>query len=598
MTSGAAPVLRVFDLSVLYIGRSGPNQTVRDVSFELRAGRICGLVGESGSGKSTAALAAIGWKTATQRRLGGRSELAGSDLFRMDPKALRAAWGRRIGYVPQEIGGSLHPTYRIRTQFREALRVKLGLTAPEADRRSIDLLAAARIPEPAAALGRFPHEFSGGQLQRIAIALALVLEPEILILDEPTTDLDVTTQQSVTKILRDLVAREGVAALFITHDLALLAEIADDLIVMYAGEVVEAGPVGDVIRAPQHPYTRALLDAVPSADRALTPRGIPGMPPGHVVEGRCGFSDRCEFADERGRTGAPPLTMVGHDRLVRCWRAGELALASTQAPARIVGGTAAAAVLEVRELRCAYGTGRNRLVAVQGASLAVQAGGVAALVGESGSGKSSIGRVIAGIIPAEAGQILVDGAVIPMDPRRRTREQRRAIQIIFQNPSGSLNPRRTVGDLLRHIAGRFLDGPPEIRWDSVRETLAAVQLSDSLMDRYPSQLSGGQRQRVAIASAFIVRPRLVICDEITSGQDVSVQAAILRTLTDLRERFGTAVLFISHDLGVVRSVADHVYVMRQGEIVDQGPSESLFSTPGHAYTKDLLNAVPTISATI
>lgn len=596
MTSATAPALQVADLSVAYVGRSGPNQTVRDVSFALRAGRICGLVGESGSGKSTAALAAIGWNTATQQRLGGSSELAGKDLFRMNPGELRATWGRRIGYVPQEIGGSLHPTYRIRTQFREALHVNLGLAAAEADRRSIDLLAAARIPDPAGALGRFPHEFSGGQLQRIAIALALVLQPEILILDEPTTDLDVTTQQSVTKILRDLVAREGVAALFITHDLALLAEIADDLIVMYAGEVAEAGPMRDVIRAPQHPYTRALLDAVPSADRAVTPQGIPGMPPGHVVEGRCGFSDRCEFADERGRTAAPPLTIVGNDRFVRCWRAGELALASTQAPARIVGGTATAAVLAVDGLRCAYGTGRNRLVAVQGASLMVQAGGVAALVGESGSGKSSIGRVIAGIIPAEAGQILLDGTPIPMEPRRRTREQRRAIQIIFQNPSGSLNPRRTVGDLLRHIASRFLDGTPERRWESVRETLAAVQLSDSLMDRFPSQLSGGQRQRVAIASAFIVRPRLVICDEITSGQDVSVQAAILRTLTELRERFGTAVLFISHDLGVVRSIADHVYVMRQGEIVDQGPSETLFTTPGHAYTKDLLDAVPSISA--
>ena len=596
MTGPGAPVLQVSDLSVAYIGRSGPNQTVRDVSFELRAGRICGLVGESGSGKSTAALAAIGWDTVTQRRLGGTSELAGVDLFRMSPKALREAWGRRIGYVPQEIGGSLHPTYRIRTQFREALHVNLGLAAADADRRSIDLLAAARIPDPAAALKRFPHEFSGGQLQRIAIALALALQPEILILDEPTTDLDVTTQQSVTKILRDLVAREGVAALFITHDLALLAEIADDLIVMYAGEVVEAGPIEEVIRAPQHPYTRALLDAVPSADRAVTPQGIPGMPPGHVVEGRCGFSDRCEFADERGRTSAPPLTAVGDRRLVRCWRAGELTLASTQAPARLIGGTAETAVLEVRGIRVAYGSGRNQLVAVQGASLAVRAGGVAALVGESGSGKSSIGRAIAGIIPVELGQILLDGASIPMEPRRRTREHRRAMQIIFQNPSGSLNPRRTVGDLLRHIAARFLDGPQERRWDSVRETLAAVQLSDALMDRYPSQLSGGQRQRVAIASAFIARPRLVICDEITSGQDVSVQAAILRTLTDLRERFGTAVLFISHDLGVVRSIADHVYVMRQGEIVDEGPSEALFSAPGHAYTRDLLNAVPTISA--
>lgn len=588
--------LEVAGLSVAYVGRSGPNETVRDVSFSLRAGRISGLVGESGSGKSTAALAAIGWHTRVQQRLGGRSELAGVDLFSMPANAIRRIWGKRIGYVPQEIGGSLHPTYRIRTQFREALRVNLGLAAPEADRRSMALLAAARIADPETALSRFPHEFSGGQLQRIAIALALVLEPEVLILDEPTTDLDVTTQQSVTNVLRKLVEREQVAALFITHDLALLAEIADDLIVMYAGEVVEAGPLKDVIRAPRHPYTRALLDAVPSPDRAVTPQGIPGMPPGHVVDGRCGFSDRCRFADERGRTATPPLVIIDGGRLVRCWRASELTLTSTQAPARIHVGMTATPVLDVHGIRCSYGAGAHRFLAVNGASLTVPDGGVAALVGESGSGKSTIGRAIAGIMRVDGGRILLDGAAMPTDPRHRTREHRRAIQIIFQNPSASLNPRRTVGDLLRHIADRFVDGAPEDRWNVVRDTLEAVQLSDSLMGRYPSQLSGGQRQRVAIASAFMVRPRLVICDEITSGQDVSVQAAILRTLTDVRERFGTAVLFISHDLGVVRSIADHVYVMRLGEILDHGPSETVFSSPSHAYTRELLSAIPTITA--
>ncbi len=581
MTTAGTPVLSVTGLGVDYASHSGLTNAVKDVKFVLRSGRICGLAGESGSGKSSAALAAIGWNTDLQRRIAGTSELDGIDLFSLEPKALRRVWGGRIGYVPQEIGGSLHPTYRI-----------------EAARRAVELLSAARIPDPTASLARFPHQFSGGQLQRIALALALALEPEVLVLDEPTTDLDVTTQHSVTSVLRTLVEREGVAALFITHDLALLAEIADDLVVMYAGQVVEAGPIREIVAAPRHPYTRALLDAVPSPERAVTPRGIPGMPPGRVVEGRCAFVERCRYADERGRSAVPPLTEIDGHRLVRCWRGEELALTREVAPARVQRDGHQSSILEIRDLVVAYGRGHDRQVAVEGASLTVPEGGVAALVGESGSGKSTLARAIAGVVAAERGEIVLAGKVLPRAPGQRTRDDRRAIQIIFQNPASSLNPRRTIGDLLRHIATRFIDGPPAARWAAVREVLDDVQLPEELMGRYPSQLSGGQRQRVAIASAFIARPKLVICDEITSGQDVSVQAAVLRTLSDLRERYGCAVLFVSHDLGVVRSVADRVYVMQRSKIVERGSAEAIFDTPRHPYTRELLSSVPSIEAAL
>ncbi len=636
--TGAA--LAVSGLTVDYRSAGGDVRVLRDVGFDLRPGRVLGLVGESGSGKSTAALAAIGWTDATLRRVAGRSLLAGADLCALGPAELRRRWGRRIGYVPQEIGGALHPTFRIRAQFRETLRINAGLGRRAADERAVALLASVRIPEPALALRRYPHEFSGGQLQRIALALALAPKPAVLVLDEPTTGLDVNSQQLVAAVLRQLVDARAVAVLFISHDLALLAEAADDIAVMYAGEIVEQGPIADVVARPRHPYTRALLNAVPSPLAAVVTEGIPGVPPGRVVDGQCGFAARCDHAIEvclagvpsldrvptldepplagrvpsAGRPAANPADRVPGDRLpedrlpgdrvardrvpgvrlVRCVRGHELELAATPERRRVDPATGRDALLDVVDLTCGYRTHAGLRTAVSEASLRVLAGSVTALVGESGSGKSTLGRAVAGLLEPLAGEIRLAGDPLPSAPRRRTQAQRHQIQLIFQNPGTALNPRRRVGDHLRHVAARFVPGDRAARRAVLAETLDAVQLDPAVLDRYPGQLSGGQRQRVAIAAAFVARPRLVVCDEITSGQDVSVQAAILATLADLRHRFGTSVLFISHDLGVVRSIADHLYVMRHGRIVESGPSEAVFRSPRHDYTRLLLTAVPAV----
>jgi peptide/nickel transport system ATP-binding protein len=596
MSSPSALVLDVAGLGVDYETPDGPINVLRDVGFRLHRGRILGLAGESGSGKSTAALAALGWNDSVQVRTSGSISLNGVDLGTLDATQLRHVWGRQIGYVPQEIGGSLHPSYKVRSQFRETLGLNAGFGHRQADERAIELLAAARISDPRAALKRYPHEFSGGQLQRIAIALALAPDPEVLILDEPTTGLDVTTQQTVAGVLRQLVDDRQVAALFITHDLGLLSELADDLAIMYAGEIVEQGPIGDVVTSPVHPYTRALLDSVPSHTRPVVAAGIAGTAPGRTVAGRCGFAARCAHVGDACLAEEPPLVAVTADRWVRCVRSADLSLVSSVQPVRVRAVTQQRSAIEATAVTCSYHRDGRGQVAVDSVDLSVAEGSVTALVGESGSGKSTLGRVLAGLIRADSGSVALGDTQLPIDPRDRSAQQRRDVQLVFQNASGSLNPRRTVGSHLQHISAKFLGGSPEDRNDAVLTMIDAVQLHAGLLTRYPGELSGGQRQRIAIAAAFIARPRVVICDEITSGQDVSVQAAILQTLTELQRAHGTSVLFISHDLAVVRSIADVVYVMRGGRIVESCVCDDLFENPKHPYTKELLAAIPVLTS--
>lgn len=588
------PILSLSDLSVEYRTSIEDVLALGNVSLEIQPGTIYGVVGESGSGKSTLAMSALGWTTNILNRTGGSSQIDGKNLFDLTPKELRRAWGNSIGYVPQEIGGALHPSYRIRTQFRESLKLNRGMSSEASDARAIELLDAAGLPDPKGALQKFPHQFSGGQLQRIAIALALAPHPELLVLDEPTTGLDVTTQQKVAGVLRDLVAAQNVAALFISHDIALLSEYADVIVVMYAGEIIEVGPSAEILSKPRHPYTRALVDAVPSADEASVPVGIPGLPPGRVVHGKCSFAPRCKFARDICVADKPALLDIGVEHSVRCARVDELQLLKSEATSRPARQAESDVVIEVKDVSCTYRSQGIVTNAVKSASLKLRAGSVAALVGESGSGKSTLGQAISGVRAASSGTIYLDGQVLPVNPKDRTDAQRKDLQLIFQNTGGSLNPRRRVGSHLQHIASKYHKGGRQEQKKAIDEVLAAVQLSPALLDRFPQELSGGQKQRVAIASAFLARPRVVICDEITSGQDVSVQAAILETLAELQHNYGTAVLFISHDLGVVRAISDHVYVLRQGELVESGPTEEVFSAPKHVYTKELLNAVPTI----
>ncbi|MFI5953265.1 dipeptide ABC transporter ATP-binding protein [Cryptosporangium sp. NPDC051539] len=572
-------VLEIRDLTVDYVSRGGRTPTVSDFALTVTSGRIYGVVGESGSGKSTSVLAGIGWTSPALHRVAGSSHVLGEDVCALSDRELRRVWGRRVGYVPQEVGGALHPSFTIRHQFRESLRLNRGLGKGEADARARALLEVAGLPRPAEALTKYPHQFSGGQLQRIAIALALAPGPDVIVLDEPTTGLDVTTQRLVVDVLRRLASQEHVAVVFVSHDIALLAEYADELVVMYAGEIVENGDVSTVLQRPRHPYTRALLDAVPTPHRKQLPVNIPGLPPGRVVLDACAFAPRCAHAQPRCGEEKPKFA-----QRVRCHRAGELNLAPATSNEVRRRRELGSAVLTARDVVVEYARGVR---AVDEVSITLRTGNVTALVGESGSGKSSLGGVIAGLRKPDGGKLEFRGNVLPRDPRRRSRSDRRDIQLIFQSTAGSLNPRRTVGDHLSHVAGCF-DRPAS----AVPGILEAVRLPDALLRRYPAELSGGQKQRVAIAAAFLADPAVVVADEITSGQDVSVQAAILETLARMQDAHRTAVLFISHDLGVVRSIADEVYVMRHGSVVEFGPTDDVFDDPRHEYTLQLLAAAP------
>ena len=585
----------VLDVRGLTVGYAAPGHqptiVVKDVSFSLEPGRILGIAGESGCGKSTTALAGIGFRAPGAVRISGSAFLGAVDLLAASPTALQKIWGREVAYVAQDATAALNPLVKIGKLLAEPLTLHSGLSGRLLRRRSLELLASVGLPDPESAVGRYPHQFSGGQQQRIALAIAMACTPRVLVLDEPTTGLDVTTQAQITHLIKRLVEESGIATLSISHDMAHLATMCHDIAIMYAGEIVERASAADVYSRPRHPYSAALLDAVPTVDEDRTVVGIPGLPPPQVNDEGCAFAERCRFVRDVCSAGHPELMVVASSHEVRCVRADELGVIPARQSALVRRDDVSRAdpLLEVRDLCCSY----NKTLAVDGISFTIARGETLALVGESGSGKSTTLRAVAGLHSPDSGVIAFDSHALAARAVERPREVRRVIQLVFQNPDSSLNPRHKISTILeRPIALFFPELGRKERRARALELLEDVRLDVGLLDKYPQQLSGGQKQRVALARAFAAAPQLILCDEVVSALDVSVQASILELLRRLAHDHSTAVLFVAHDLAVVRTIADRVCVMRAGTINETGDTAAIFARASHEYTRELLAAVP------
>ena len=592
-----APILTVRGLR---IETAAGAEIVGGVDLVLERGQTLGIVGESGSGKTTMALALLGYAARGARIAGGEVEVDGESLLVLSEGALREVRGRLISYVPQDAGQALNPSLRIGASIGDVIRTR----GAEGTSRIRGLLAAVDLPDTDAFARRLPHQLSGGQQQRVTIAMALGCEPPVVVMDEPTTGLDVVTQQSVLREVRRLREERAVSIVYVSHDLAVVSQIADRMAVMYAGRVVEEGPTADLLDNPRHPYTRGLIQSIPNHRRptALVPMegtalGVEDRPRG------CPFAPRCPQRTDACVEALPELIDLGPGldprsrHLVRCLH--HAATPPVEAgPALDSQGPAAArtaAALSVTGLRATHRGRAETVVAAEDITFDVRAGECVALVGESGSGKSTIARCLVGLHRPESGTIALAGTELADRIRKRTVEQRRGIQYVFQNPFQSLNPRRRIGEDLAR-PGRVLRGLSTAQARAeVPELLDRVRLPARLADRFPHQLSGGERQRVAIARALAARPDVLVCDEVTSALDVSVQAAIIEVLASLRADLGVAVLLITHDIGVVAVAADRVLVLEHGLVCESGPTGQILRTPQHPYTRRLIAAAPTLA---
>jgi peptide/nickel transport system ATP-binding protein len=593
-----ASVLRALDLRV-ELANGAP--IVDGVDLPLGAGEILGLVGESGSGKTTTALSIFGYIERGLKMTSKEITLAGEQLS--GKAAFVKARGRLISYVPQNPGTALNPSLRVAAAVEEIMRTHRG--ADDSGQRAYRMFERVGLPGTREFGRRYPHQLSGGQQQRVSIAGALSPDPVVVVLDEPTTGLDVVTQDRILKELVRLRDEQNVAMLYITHDLAVVAQIASRIAVMYAGQIVEEGPAAEVLRHPRHPYTRGLMASTPDHIRPRVLESMAGVAIG-VGErpSGCRFAARCVQCTARCETEAPALEVTSAGQSVRCfeWRstpAVQWRTLTSSAPENAVGPPDASInVLELSHVRAEHRSQGGNVVAASDVSFAVERGGCVALVGESGSGKTTIARVIAGLHPIASGTVTLDGAPLPGLARKRTLEQRRRIQIIFQNPAEALNPRHTVEATIARPAQMLKKLNSAAAEAEVGRLLEAVRLPARLAQRYPRELSGGERQRVAIARALAAGPEVLICDEITSALDVSVQAVVLELLRDLRSEFGASIVFITHDLGVVATVAERICVLDRGLLCETGRTSEVLANPQHPYTRRLLEAAPSLSSAI
>jgi peptide/nickel transport system ATP-binding protein len=582
----------VADLRVALTGRN--LDVIDEINIELRPGEVVGLVGESGSGKTTAGTALLAYSRRGAFIEHGTVTFEGQDILALPWEKIREIRGLKIAYVPQDPGAALNPAIRIGRQIVELLELHDIGTAEERLEGARAGLREVGLPDDDEFLARYPHQLSGGQVQRVALAMAFLPRPKVLVLDEPTTGLDVTTQGMVLKTMGELCRSHRVAALYVTHDLAVVANIADRVAVMYAGQIIELGPREAMFRQPAHPYTRALLDAIPHLSQARALIGIPGSTPG---PGRrplaCRFNTRCEYVQDRCREIEPDDVQVGPDHTAKCLRVGEIGTwdinrgnVSDTDP-----NTARDIILTIDDLKVFYG----RKEVVHGVTFDVAKAEVVALVGESGSGKTTISRCVGGLHKQWTGEVTFEGRPLGKGSRARSAEDRKRIQYIFQNPYLSLNPRLTIAQIVGRPMELFGIAKGKAVRDRVVELLDAVALGPTVLDLQTNRLSGGERQRVAIARALAAEPDLLVCDEITSALDVSVQGSIVALLEELRKTRRISMLFVTHNLALVRSIAARVQVLNAGELVESGFVVEVLDTPKQDYTKRLLASSPAVN---
>jgi len=604
-----APILALQDVRISYFSRTGEANVIPRLSFELARGEAMGLVGESGCGKSTVALAIVRYLGRAGRVVGGRILFEGRDVAALTEGELRAMRGRRIAMVYQDPMASLNPVMTVGRQLMEVPMIHEGIGERAARARALAMLAEVKLPDGEKLLERYPHQLSGGQQQRIVIAMALIAEPALLIMDEPTTGLDVTVEAAVLDLVRELRQRHEMSVLFISHNLGTVVRVCDRIGVMYAGELLEEGSIRQVFANPRHPYTRALLDCLPSLDRDK--RHAPLVPiPGQVAAAvarpsGCGFAARCVHVEPgRCTTQAIPSVPVTGERghRVQCIRAAELPRWERRRTAAVVATEVSTArmALTVTGLRKRYGqrgglfgAGRASVQALNGVNLTAAKGQTLAIVGESGCGKTTLAKILIGLETASEGRVELEGHEVgSVRVEARPAAVKRAVQMVFQNPDSTLNPSHTVGyavgRALRRLRGLAGSGAA----NEVAHLLEVVRLPPELAGRKPHQLSGGQKQRVAIARALAGNPDVIVADEPVSALDVSVQASILNLLNEIQAERDATLIFISHDLSVVRYLADHVAVMYLGTVVELGHVADVFAPPFHPYTEALLSAVP------
>jgi peptide/nickel transport system ATP-binding protein len=595
--------LSVEDLEISYRVRGRQIRVVRDVTFRVGRGESYGLVGESGNGKSTIALAIVRYLARNGRVTAGRIAIDGRDVLALGRNELRDLRARTVSMVYQEPGRALNPTIRVGRQVAEVFEIA-GQSRDEALDHAREMLEKVRIADPGAVMRRYPHQLSGGMLQRVVIAMAIATEPSLLVLDEPTTALDATVEAEVLDLIVALRREFGTSLLFISHNLGVIAKMCDRVGVLYAGEMFEQGVAREVFNNPRHPYTVGLLRCIPRRDMLKARRALDTIPgslpaPGEIPQG-CIFADRCGLVQERCRTEKPPLYDAGPARISRCHfheiaqtlpRVTPPELVPTDRPTN-------GALIRAAAVSKTFHAAGETIHGLVGVNLELRAGETLGLVGESGSGKTTFARVLLGLTaPDKGADITLEGEPLSATADRRTHEQEKALQIVFQNPDSALNRRHSVRRLISRALSKLGGYRGEALLKRLMTLISEVRLSERHLSLRPAQLSGGLKQRVAIARAFAGDPRIVVCDEPTSALDVSVQAAILNLLNDLQRREDVSYLFISHDLGVVRYLSDRIAVLYLGRVMEIGPAESVFSGPHHPYTEALLSAVPTLEDT-